>query len=125
MTPPELIFVSIRGNDVSIKELQDDVKAIETRNPDSVLSFTHYTVKALLDKVIELDNALNLSIDSNVKTIDHLRCVLGSRNSFTPEARDHLYRFTNQENETVSYRTPEVEKMHREANDFLKCYETK
>jgi hypothetical protein len=53
--------------------------------------------------------------------IGHLRAVSGSRNSFTREAQDALY--DKARKGMVPLRTPEVERMHRNAYEFLKVYE--
>jgi len=53
------------------------------------------------------------------EAIFHLRCLSGSRNSFTMEAANKL--FTGEK--LVNLRSPAVEKMHREAHLFLKEHE--
>lgn len=50
----------------------------------------------------------------------HLRCVSGSRNSFTADANSRLW---DAHNRLKSLRTPEVEEMHQKAVEFLKCYD--
>jgi hypothetical protein len=45
----------------------------------------------------------------------HLRCVSGSRNSFTPEVRDRLQDLPA----GTSFRSAEVEDMHQRAVKFL------
>ena len=123
MTHPELIFVSIAGKDVSIKELQADVDAASKKGYNREFAFTIHTVQALVDKIMELDNALNASINVNTEALYQLRCVSGSRNSFTPETHEFLHKFMRQGDETISYRSKEVERMHQQANDFLKQYD--
>lgn len=50
----------------------------------------------------------------------HLRAVSGSRNSFTTEMRERMF---DPNLPPVPLRLPEVEKMHQEANDFLKIHD--
>lgn len=54
------------------------------------------------------------------QAVFHLRCVSGSRNSFTPEMRDRMF---NPELPSVPLRSLEVERMHKEAYEFLKRHD--
>jgi hypothetical protein len=49
----------------------------------------------------------------------HLRCVSGSRNSFTPEASSALCALP----EGALWRQPQVEEMHQAAVTFLRKYD--
>jgi len=54
------------------------------------------------------------------QAIFHLRCVSGSRNSFAAEVTDRLYMG---EKPIGNLRTDGVEKMHREAVNFLRQHD--
>lgn len=64
------------------------------------------------------------------QTLFHLRCVSGSRNSFTPEANKLLFspeslrlHLTEDEVKNFRLRTREVDKMHMDAVEWLRIHD--
>jgi hypothetical protein len=88
---------------------------------DEALNHVDY-VKTALDPYVE-DKPMESPPDYKKLFEDamyHLRVLSGSRNSFTSDATDRLF---DLDQPRIELRTPEVEKMHREAHQWLTQHE--